>query len=100
MRRPKPKRASALRGFAAIEMGPVGKIAVGAGLGGLMLAVAIASAMRAPPRPAALPETRPSIAGSVDATPPRCRTVTQSESECASAWEARRRHFFGEEAVQ
>jgi len=81
-------------------MRPVTKIAVGGGVGGLMLAVAIASALRGPPRPVAFPAPQEIAPRQADATPARCRTITMPDSGCDAAWEARRRHFFGEDQAR
>jgi conjugative transfer region protein TrbK len=81
-------------------MRSVTKIALGAGVGGLMLAVAIASARREPPRAIVVPAPREIAPRIAEATPARCRTITMPDSGCDAAWEARRRHFFGEEQVR
>jgi conjugative transfer region protein TrbK len=72
---------------------PVIKIAAGAGLGGLTLAVAVASVLRAPSpvHIAALPAVESPPA---NPTPARCRTITMPDNGCDAAWQARRRHFF------
>ncbi|MBA4750825.1 MAG: putative entry exclusion protein TrbK-alt, partial [Sphingopyxis sp.] len=63
---------------------------------GLTLAFVAASDPPAP-RASALPQ----ISGA-DARPEledilrRCRTVTAADPECEAAWEAKRRHFFGQ----
>lgn len=81
-------------------MRTVTKIAVGAGIGGLMLAVTIGSALREPPRPVAFPTPQEIAPRPADTTPARCRTITMPDSGCDAAWEARRRHFFGEDQAR
>lgn len=76
------------------------KITVGAGVGGLMLAVAVASALHTPPQPAALPAPREIVTSPADATPARCRTAPEPDSGCDAAWDARRRHFFGQDQTR
>jgi conjugative transfer region protein TrbK len=78
-------------------MGRAAKIAAVAVLGGVLMALAILH-LSAPPAPDAPPPNR--MGG--DAIPvaatvsERCRTVTVADTECAAAWEAKRRHFFGQ----
>ncbi|SMC34763.1 putative entry exclusion protein TrbK-alt [Novosphingobium sp. B1] len=79
-------------------MSPAAKIAIGGGIGGLMLAVAVVSALHRPPEPAVtilVPEDEAAAARQDDLA--RCRTITMPESSCDAAWEARRRHFFGKD---
>ena len=78
-------------------MGRAAKIAAVAVLGGLLMALAILH-LSSPPAPDASPPNRiggdaNSVASTVSE---RCRTVTVSDTECAAAWEAKRRHFFGQ----
>ena len=78
-------------------MGRAAKIAAVAVMGGLLMTLAILH-LSSPPAPNASPPNR--IAA--DANPvastvsERCRTVTVADPECAAAWEAKRRHFFGQ----
>ncbi|PQM25922.1 hypothetical protein CVO77_12475 [Sphingopyxis lindanitolerans] len=78
-------------------MGRAAKIAAVAVLGGVLMALAILH-LSSPPAPDTSPPTR--IGG--DASPvastvsERCRTLTVADTECAAAWEAKRRHFFGQ----
>lgn len=78
-------------------MSRAAKIAAVAVLGGLLMALAILH-LSSPPAPGASPPNR--IAA--DARPvtstvsERCRTLTVADTECAVAWEAKRRHFFGQ----
>ena len=80
-------------------MGRAGKIASIAVLGGLALTLALVAASDPPAPRASAP---PQISGA-DARPElkdilrRCRTVTAADPECEEAWEAKRRHFFGQE---
>lgn len=80
-------------------MGRTGKLAVGAAIGGMALTLALVAAV-GPPAPRA--SAPPQISGP-DAQPElkdilrRCRIVTVADPECEAAWEAKRRHFFGQE---
>lgn len=80
-------------------MGRAGKVAGIAVLGGLGLALALVAAAGPPTARASAP---PQISGA-DAHPDRggtlrrCRSVTVPDAECEAAWEAKRRHFFGQE---
>jgi len=80
-------------------MGRAGKTASIAVLGGLALTMALVAASDPPAPRASAP---PPISGA-DAPPDfkdtlrRCRTVTVADPECEAAWEAKRRHFFGQE---
>ena len=78
-------------------MGRATKIAAVAVLGSLLMTLATLH-VSSPPAPDA------SVAGiaRTDAGPAapavseRCRTVTTADAECAAAWEAKRRQFFGQ----
>lgn len=80
-------------------MGRAAKLAVGGVIGGMALTLALVAAV-GPPAPRAT--APPRISGS-DALPEpkdilrRCRTVIVADPECEAAWEAKRRHFFGQE---
>lgn len=80
-------------------MGRAGKLVAGAIVGGLALALALLAAVD-PPAPRA---SAPTEISGADARPElgetlrRCRTVTIADPECEAAWEAKRRHFFGQE---
>jgi conjugative transfer region protein TrbK len=80
-------------------MGRAGKLTVGAVVGGMALTIALMAALD-PPAPRA--PAPPQISGA-DAHPDlgtrlrRCRTITIADPDCEAAWEARRRHFFGQE---
>lgn len=80
-------------------MGRAGKLAVGAIIGGMALALALMAAVDPPaPRASAPPrisgaDARPDLEGTLR----RCRTVTVADPECEAAWEAKRRYFFGQE---
>lgn len=77
-------------------MGRAAKIAAVAGLGGLLMTLAILQTA-SPPTPLA-PASQISGAGRHRGAPhvaERCRSVTASDAECEAAWDARRRHFFG-----
>ena len=78
-------------------MGRAAKIAAVAVLGGLLMALAILH-LSSPPASDTSPPNR--IGGETNPAAStlseRCRTVTVSDTECAAAWEAKRRHFFGQ----
>ena len=80
-------------------MGRAGKLVAGAIVGGLALALALLAAVD-PPAPRA---SAPTEISGADARPElgetlrHCRTVTIADPECEAAWEAKRRHFFGQE---
>ena len=80
-------------------MGRAGKLAVGAIIGGMALTLALMAALDPPATRASAP---PPISGADARSVPfgtlrRCRSVTAADSECEAAWEAKRRHFFGQE---
>lgn len=78
-------------------MGRAGKIAVIALLGGLIMALAILHASSSSAPGASVPTMSEADAPPTDAAvAERCRTVTVADSECEAAWEAKRRHFFGQ----
>lgn len=80
-------------------MTPHAKLAVGGGLAGLMLTLAMATPLHGPVNP---PLTLSPVAANspdhreVDLT--RCRMITAPDPACAQVWEQRRRHFFGKDA--
>ena len=78
-------------------MGRAAKIAAVAVLAGLLMALAILH-LSSSPAPDASPPNR--IGGEANPAAStiseRCRTVTVADTECAAAWEAKRRHFFGQ----
>ena len=83
----------------AIEMGRAGKLAFGAIIGGMALTLALMAALDPPATHASAP---PPISGADGHSVPfgtlrRCRSVTAADPECEAAWEAKRRHFFGQE---
>ncbi|WP_310256043.1 MULTISPECIES: putative entry exclusion protein TrbK-alt [Alphaproteobacteria] len=97
-RLPRPRDASASAASAkAIEMGRAARIAGAAVLGGIAMTLALVAATL-PPTPRA---SVPQVSGA-DAHPApddglrRCRTVTTADPDCETAWEAKRRRFFGE----
>ncbi|MGR4889416.1 putative entry exclusion protein TrbK-alt [Sphingopyxis sp. LARHCG72] len=51
-----------------------------------------------PPAPSASASTVPAADAlpAAAAVSQRCRSVTVADAECEAAWEARRRHFFGQ----
>ena len=80
-------------------MGRAGKLAVGAIIGGMALTLALMAALDPPATRASAP---PPISGADAHSVPfgtlrRCRSVTAADPECEAAWEAKRRHFFGQE---
>lgn len=68
-------------------------------LGGVLMAASVLGALsghRAPdPESDPAPGVQPPTTEAETALLGRCRTVTGPDAACASAWEARRRHFFG-----
>lgn len=80
-------------------MGRAGKLTVGAIIGGMALTIALLAAID-PPAPRA---SAPAQISGADAPPDygttlrRCRTITAADAECEATWEAKRRHFFGQE---
>ena len=80
-------------------MGRAGKLVAGAVVGGMALSLALLAAVDPPaPRTSAHPQifgadARPELGETLR----RCRTVTVADPECEAAWEAKRRHFFGQE---
>ncbi|MGH6652944.1 MAG: putative entry exclusion protein TrbK-alt [Sphingopyxis sp.] len=80
-------------------MARAGKLVAGAVVGGMALSLALLAAADPPvPRAPASPRisgvhARPELAETLR----RCRTVTIADAECEAAWEAKRRHFFGQE---
>jgi conjugative transfer region protein TrbK len=78
-------------------MGRPAKIAAIAVLGGLLMTLAIIHAF-SPSVPAASASTLPvaDAPPAATAVARRCRSVTVADAECEAAWEARRRHFFGQ----
>ncbi|MDF0544913.1 putative entry exclusion protein TrbK-alt [Sphingobium sp. H39-3-25] len=73
------------------------KIAGGAALAGMMMAVAIVSASHRPAPAAPPPAVRESAPDPIIADMRRCRTLTMPDSGCEAAWEAKRRRFFGKD---
>src|SRR3546814_12636634 len=78
-------------------MGRAAKIAAVSVLCGLLMALAVLH-LSSPPAPDASPPNRLGgdanpVASTVSA---RCRPVTAADTECAAAWDAKRRHFFGQ----
>lgn len=80
-------------------MGRAGKLTAAAIIGGMALTLALMAVLD-PPAPRA---SAPSRLSGADAhsvpfgTLRRCRSVTAADPECEAAWEAKRRHFFGQE---
>ena len=78
-------------------MGRAAKIAAVAVLGGLLITLAILHAS-SPPTPRAPPP--PITAAGAHPAPPhlaeRSPTVTVPDADSEEAWDARRRHFFGQ----
>lgn len=71
------------------------KLAVAAAFGGLLMAVAIHSAMRPPMPPSTVVVVPDESAPSQPARPLRhCRTITEPDPDCDAAWDAERRRFF------
>jgi conjugative transfer region protein TrbK len=77
-------------------MSRTAKLAAACAFGGLLLAVAIVSAMRPPPGPVI-------DANVIEADIPlpvssseirRCRMITDPDPDCDALWEAQRRRFF------
>ena len=80
-------------------MGRAGKLVAGAIVGGMALGLALLAAFGPPaPRASAPRQISAADAGpGLGATLRRCRTVTVADDACEAAWEAKRRHFFGQE---
>ncbi|AVA14685.1 putative entry exclusion protein TrbK-alt [Sphingopyxis sp. MG] len=78
-------------------MGRAAKIAAVAVLGGLIMALAILHASL-PPAPGGFAATMTQADAPVSdtAVAERCRTITVADPECEAAWDAKRRHFFGQ----
>lgn len=77
-------------------MPPLAKLAVAAGLAGIILATAVVQATR----DAHAPGTIDAAVAATDAAdsprpPQHCRTATAPDAQCQAAWEAHRRRFFG-----
>jgi conjugative transfer region protein TrbK len=72
------------------------KLAAAAALGGLLMAIAIASETRSP----VVPTTTVLVADEATSPDPhaaelrRCRTITMPESGCDAVWDAERQRFF------
>lgn len=78
-------------------MGRAGNLALWAILGGLLLTLALVAALDPPaPRASAPPISGADAPQSRSDTLRRCRTATAPDAECEAAWEAKRRHFFGQ----
>lgn len=78
-------------------MGRAAKIVVIAVLGGLIMALAILHASSPPAPGASAPTMSEADAPRSDtAVGERCRSITVADPECEAAWEAKRRHFFGQ----
>ena len=76
----------------------MGKIALVAVLGSMMIAATVviaARSMEAPHDVIVVPHGQDVDPASLDRL--RCRTLTTPERDCEAAWEARRRHFFGKD---
>lgn len=81
-------------------MAPAAKIAAGAALAGLMLAVMVMGARQpAPPRVTVTVVPDGEMPDRLRDTLARCRAATMPESGCEAAWDAERRHFFGDEGA-
>lgn len=78
-------------------MRPAAKIAVGGVLGGLMLTIALVAELRRPTPPANLSTEASPDAEDSARIPARCKSITMPDSGCDAAWEASRRHFFGDQ---
>ncbi|WP_145200083.1 putative entry exclusion protein TrbK-alt [Sphingobium sp. B2] len=75
------------------------KIAGACVLGGILLAVAVVSARRDASRETVIvPVLDETSDERSTAHMARCRTTTAPDAACDAAWEARRRHFFGQDA--
>lgn len=79
-----------------IEVQPSVKIAVVAGLAGIVLAVAAVQADRREHVPVASDASAAKTDTSEIARPPQnCRSATTPDPQCQATWEAHRRRFFG-----
>jgi len=78
-------------------LGRAAKIAVIGVLGGLFIASAILRAFSPPaPGASALTMSEADAPRSNSAVAERCRSITVADPECEAAWDAKRRHFFGQ----
>jgi conjugative transfer region protein TrbK len=87
-----------------------GKLLLAVAFGGLMLAVTVGVAMVRPESGgpgsgsgegrASASVARDAVPGPANRNLAHCRTLTMPDSSCEAAWEARRRHFFGEDKPQ
>lgn len=78
----------------------ISKLIAVAALAGLMMTVAILSALSDRPRAPVQPELHPAPAFSDDRLAremDRCRTLTMPDAGCEAAWEASRRRFLGQD---
>lgn len=104
MPRPRPRGARDSAGFAGNDMRRSVKLLGAAMLGGVLMAASVLGALaghRAPyPESAPAPGVQPPASEAEAVDLDRCRTVTGPDAACASAWEARRRHFFDEPGSQ
>lgn len=100
MPRPRPRGANASGGFVGNDMRRSVKLLGAAMLSGVLLAASVLGALAGQraraPGSALAPGVQPPATEAEAADLDRCRTVTWPDAACASAWEARRRHFFGE----
>lgn len=79
-------------------MGRAGSLVLGAILGGLILTLALVTALDPPaPRTPAASNPAAGVHHPAGETPRRCRVATEADPECAAAWEAKRRRFFAPE---
>jgi conjugative transfer region protein TrbK len=79
-------------------MGRAAKIAVIGVLGGLLMTLAIVTAISPPAPRASAPESgRADARPATDDVPAHCRSITVPDPACDAAWESRRRRFFGQE---
>jgi len=79
-------------------MGRTAKIALVAVLGALVLTLAAVSALSSPaPGASAPPISGADARLPTTDIPERCRIAVELDPECAAAWEAKRRHFFGQQ---
>ena len=94
MPQPRPKGASASAGSGAIDMERKGRIAL-VGLAGLLIAggLLVFTHRSQPVMDGITPVDE--VTAKPDPVLQRCRTITMPESSCDAAWEAQRRHFFG-----
>jgi len=82
-------------------MGRAAKIAVVAVLAGLLTGLVLVAAIEPPaPGVSVFGGAGADASPEIEKAPERCRSVTEPDPECAAAWAASRRRFFGQQDGQ